>query len=137
MSRRDKINLFAKMSFENRRRLEQMYRAGEKMEVITATFNKNRADIQKYLSSVGVPKRQAGNRRQIVKQMQINYRQKTTMPIRDMHRYGEVVFLVDVYGWTGRDVCIIPGGSEPMLKAVQRLGLDPDRYQAMIWDAQI
>lgn len=59
------------------------------------------------------------------------------MPIRDMHRDGAVAFLVDVYGWTGRDVCVIPGGSEPFKKAVERLGLDPERYQAVIWDANV
>ena len=76
-------------------------------------------------------------KRQILKRMQIDYRLKTTMPIRDMHRDGKIVFLVDIYGWNVRDVCTISGGSDPMLKVVQRLGLDPDRYQAMIWDAQV
>ena len=71
------------------------------------------------------------------RQMQIDYREKTSMPIRDMHRDGEIVFCVDVYGWNGQDVCIIPGGSDPMLKAVKRLGLDPGRYQAVVWDVQI
>jgi len=69
--------------------------------------------------------------------MIVDYRYKTTMPIRDMHRDGRVVFLVDIYGWTGRDVCTIPGGSDPMLKAVQRLNLDPDRYQAVLWDVNL
>lgn len=68
---------------------------------------------------------------------QVDYRIKTTMPIRDMERDGRIVFLVDVYGWTGADVCVIPGGCDPMIKAVRRLGLDPNRYQAMLWDAQI
>ena len=76
-------------------------------------------------------------RRQIIKQMQIDYRLKTTMPIRDMKSDGKIVFLVDVYGWISRDVCTIPGGSDPMLKAVQRMGLDPTRYQAVIWDAKV
>lgn len=67
----------------------------------------------------------------------IDFRHRTTMPIRDMHNDGEIVFLVDVYGWTGNDVCVIPGGAEPMLKAVTRLGLDPNRYQAVIWDADV
>jgi len=61
MSRRDKTNLFAKMSFPDRRRLEQMYLDGEKVEVLTVIFNKSRADIQKYLSNVGVPRRPVGN----------------------------------------------------------------------------
>jgi len=76
-------------------------------------------------------------KRQIIKQMQIDYRLKTTMPIRDMNSDGKIVFLVDVYGWNGQDVCVIPGGSDPMMKAVQRMGLDPTRYQAVIWDAQV
>jgi len=63
MSRRDKTNLFAKMSFPDRQRLEQMYLDGEKMEVITMIFNKSRADIQKYLSNIGVPRRPVGNHR--------------------------------------------------------------------------
>jgi hypothetical protein len=67
----------------------------------------------------------------------IDYRHSTTMPIRDMHRDGKIVFYVDIYGWDARDVCVIPDGAEPMLKAVRRLGLDPDRYQAWIWDAPV
>jgi len=59
------------------------------------------------------------------------------MSIRDMHRDGKIVFLVDVYGWSGRDVCVILSGSDSMLKAVQRLGLDPNRYQAVLLDAQM
>lgn len=69
--------------------------------------------------------------------MTIDYRYRTSMPIRDMQRDGRIVFWVDIYGWTGREVCIIPGGDEPTVKAVRRLGLDPNRYQAWIWDAQI
>ncbi|WP_156435217.1 hypothetical protein [Bradyrhizobium lablabi] len=67
--------------------------------------------------------------------MTVDYRLKTQMPIRDMHRDGRVAFLVDIYGWTARDICMMPGGSEPMRRAVERMGLDPDRYQVMIWDA--
>ena len=70
-----------------------------------------------------------------VKTMRINHRVKTTMPIRDLWRDGQVVCVVDIYGWTRRDVCTIPGGADPMVKAVQRLGLDPERYQAFISDA--
>ena len=67
----------------------------------------------------------------------LDFRYRTTMPIRDMHNNSEIVFYVDVYGWTASDVCVIPGGSDPMVKAVRRLGLDPNRYQAMIWDADV
>jgi hypothetical protein len=69
--------------------------------------------------------------------VKVDYTKKTTMPIRDMWRDGRIIFLVDIYGWTGRDVCIVPGGSAPMRKAVERIGLDPERYQATLWDAQV
>ena len=72
-----------------------------------------------------------------LRSMQVDYRYRTSMPIRDMHRDGRIVFWVDVYGWTGSDVAVIPGGSDPLVKAVRRLGLDPNRYQAMIWDARV
>jgi hypothetical protein len=67
----------------------------------------------------------------------LDYRHKTSMPIRDMHREGRIFCVVDIYGWTGKDVCVIPGGSDPMMRAVKRLGLDPTRYQAWIFDAQV
>lgn len=67
----------------------------------------------------------------------VNYRERTVLPIRDMERDGAIVFEVIVYGWTGRDACCIPGGSDPFIKAVERLGLDPNRYQASIWDVQL
>jgi hypothetical protein len=69
--------------------------------------------------------------------MSVNYRESVTMPIRDMHRDGVVVFCVTVYGWTDREVCVIPGGSDPFVAAVRRLGLDPDRYRAIMWDVMI
>jgi hypothetical protein len=64
----------------------------------------------------------------------VDYRRSVTLPIRDMWRDGTVVFLVTVYGWTSGDVCVIPGGSDPFVAAVRRIGLDPDRYQAVLWD---
>jgi hypothetical protein len=67
----------------------------------------------------------------------IDYRIKTQMPIRDMQRDGRIYCLVDIYGWNARDVCIVPGGSDPMHHAVRRLGLDPSRYQASVWDADV
>lgn len=72
-----------------------------------------------------------------LRSMQIDYRYMTSMPIRDMHRDGRIVFWVDVYGVEARDLCVIPGGGEPMLRAVQRMGLDPNRYQALMWDAPV
>jgi hypothetical protein len=72
-----------------------------------------------------------------IKSMAVDYRRKVSMPIRDMHRDGRIVFWVDVYGWTAHDVATIPGGSEPFFKAVERMGLDPSRYQAIIWDTPV
>jgi hypothetical protein len=69
--------------------------------------------------------------------MDVDYRQMVSMPIRDMDRDGEIAFIVDVYGVTPRDLAIIPGGSAPMMKAVERLGLDPNRFRAEIWDLLI
>jgi hypothetical protein len=71
------------------------------------------------------------------KAMDVDYRNMVSMPIRDMDRDGEIVCVVDVYGVTSRDLAIIPGGSRPMMKAVERLGLDPSRFRAEIWDLLI
>jgi hypothetical protein len=69
--------------------------------------------------------------------MNVDFRHKVSMPIRDMHRDGKIVFWVDVYGWTAREVATIPGGSAPFFKAVERMGLSTDRYRAEIWDAPV
>jgi hypothetical protein len=68
------------------------------------------------------------------KPMEVDYRFKVSMPIRDLEREGRVYCVVDVYGVTTRDLAMVPGGSAPMHRAVERLGLDPRRYQAIIWD---
>lgn len=67
----------------------------------------------------------------------IDYRYRVTMPIHDMDRDGQIVFLVDIYGVKPSDLVLIPDGSQPMMKAVERLGLDPLRYQSWIWDIPI
>lgn len=70
--------------------------------------------------------------------MMVDYSRKVSMPIRDMFIDGApIVCAVDVYGVTPRDLAVIPGGAEPMMKAVERLGLDPNRYQSMLWDIPI
>jgi hypothetical protein len=69
--------------------------------------------------------------------MDVDYRNMVSMPIRDMDRDGEIAFVVDVYGVMSRDLAIIPGGSRPMMKAVERLGLDSSRFRAEIWDLLI
>jgi hypothetical protein len=65
----------------------------------------------------------------------VDFTRCATMPIRDMHNDGRIVFFVDVYGWDQNNIAVIPGGSEPAYKAVTRLGLDPNRYQAVFWDS--
>lgn len=67
----------------------------------------------------------------------IDYRRMVSMPIRDMERDGRIVFVVDIYGVEPKDLCLIPGGSRPMMRAVERMGLDPNRYQASIWDVPV
>lgn len=69
--------------------------------------------------------------------MNVDYKRMITMPIRDMDRDGKVVFCVNVYGVDPSDLATIPGGSRPMVKAVERLGLDPLRYQALLWDIPV
>jgi hypothetical protein len=65
----------------------------------------------------------------------IDYRHRVTVPIRDMHHdLMPVVFLVDVYGVRWQDLTVVPGGSAPMMKAVLRMGLDPGRYPAYLFD---
>lgn len=67
----------------------------------------------------------------------IDFTRKVSMPIRDMRGDGQIVFVVDVYGVTPSDLATVPGGSEPMRKAVARIGLDTERYQASIWDIPV
>lgn len=69
-----------------------------------------------------------------IRAKKIDYSRMVSMPIRDMYRDGRIVFVVDVYGIDPRDLATIPGGSEPMMKAIERIGLDPMRYQASLWD---
>lgn len=65
----------------------------------------------------------------------VRYDKVTTVPVRDFFSEdAPIVFLVDVYGASWRDLCVVPGGSAPMRRAVERLGLDPERYQASIFD---
>lgn len=72
-----------------------------------------------------------------VRELRINYAKKVSVPIRDMTRDGEVVFVVDVYGVEPEDLCVVPGGGAPMYRAVTRLGLDPMRFQAFMWDVPV
>jgi len=64
----------------------------------------------------------------------VDYRTRTTVPIRDMGGSGRIVCLVDIYGWTKNDVATVPGGTDPVKKAIAKLGLDPDRYAPYIMD---
>lgn len=54
----------------------------------------------------------------------LDFTSMTSVPVRDMERDGV----------TARDLCIVPGGGRPAMRAVERMGLDPHRYQAWIWD---
>lgn len=65
----------------------------------------------------------------------VNYRRKVSMPIRDID--GNIIFVVDVYGVQPSDLAVIPGGSRPMYKAVERIGLDPFQFMAWLWDVPI
>jgi hypothetical protein len=67
----------------------------------------------------------------------VDYTRQVVLPIRDMYDKGEIYCQVIVYGWTTKEALIIPGGSDPFLHAVKRLGLDPVRYQAVIWDINL
>lgn len=67
----------------------------------------------------------------------VDYSRVISIPIRDMHEDGRIVFIVDVYGVTANDLATIPGGSRPMHRALERMGLDPIRYNASIWDIPV
>jgi len=68
----------------------------------------------------------------------VDYRRSFVMPIRDMWTDdARIVLKVIVYGWDPEDACVIPGGADPFLHAVRRLGLNPARYQAVIWDVPV
>jgi hypothetical protein len=67
----------------------------------------------------------------------VDYRRKVSIPIRDMDRNGEIAFIVDVYGVVPQDLATIPDGSRPMHRAIERLGLDPMRYRAELWDVPV
>lgn len=66
----------------------------------------------------------------------VDYSRMVSMPIRDLQNDGRIVFCVDVYGVTPSDIATVGGGvgSLPMLRAVERLGLDPHRYVPWIAD---
>jgi hypothetical protein len=59
--------------------------------------------------------------------LDIDYTHRTSLPIRDTTD-GSIFCVVDIYGWTARDVPPTADPSPPMLKVMARLGLDPDRY---------
>lgn len=65
----------------------------------------------------------------------IDHTRRVTVPIRDVASQGAPVFCqVDVYGVSWEDLAAIPGGSAPLRRAVERLGLDPNRYQATVFE---
>ena len=64
----------------------------------------------------------------------VDYDSVVTAPICDRDS-GKVICRVDIYGVTIHDL-IQPGGSRPILEAIERLGLDPYRFYARLWDAR-
>lgn len=72
--------------------------------------------------------------------MDVDYSKKVSMPVRDLKRDGAVAFMVDVYGVTPEELCIVGEGypmGRPMRKAITRIGLDPDRFFATIFDVPV
>lgn len=65
-----------------------------------------------------------------------DFRRSVTVPVRDMQRGGRIVFSVDVYGIESGDTFVVPGGGAPFRKAIERLGLDSNRYQASMWEVK-
>jgi hypothetical protein len=63
----------------------------------------------------------------------VDYDSVVTVPICDGS--DKIVCCVDVYGVTIYDL-IQPGGARPLFKAIERLGLDPYRYHASLWNAR-
>lgn len=69
---------------------------------------------------------------------EIDYRRCATMQVRDTYKPGfPVAFLIDVYGVEPRDLQVVGPGciqSRPVLRALERLKLDPERYVATPFD---
>ena len=63
--------------------------------------------------------------------LDVDYRACTSLPIKDIHT-GEIFCVVNIYGWTDADVPIRPSDPPPMVKAFERLGLDPKRYACFL-----
>lgn len=63
----------------------------------------------------------------------VDYDAVVTIPFHDDS--GKCAFRVDVYGMTSRDL-ILPGGLRPVERIIERLGLDPQRIRANIWEAR-
>ena len=80
---------------------------------------------------VASPLRHAAN-------INVDYTRMVSMPVRDMWNDGRIVFAVDLYGVSTADLCKIPSdGIDLVHKAVARIGLDPERYQAWLWDVPV
>lgn len=59
-----------------------------------------------------------------------DFRRMVSIPVRDTQNGGKIAFVVDVYGITAKDLY----GDAPVVKAISRIGLDPMRYRALVWD---
>lgn len=68
----------------------------------------------------------------------IDYTKSALVPVYDIYT-GKVAFSVIVYGVTPGDLLKIGPGcpmGRPVLKAVERLRLDPQRYLATVFDVR-
>lgn len=45
-------------------------------------------------------------------------------------------FRVDLYGHSYEDALIVPGGADPVVETVRRVGLDPRRWRASMFDVE-
>ncbi len=61
----------------------------------------------------------------------VDYRRKLTYLIRDMAQEATPAFLVDAYGLSDEDFGVT---GAPARQAVERIGLDPNRFMAVLWD---
>lgn len=66
----------------------------------------------------------------------VRYHERVTFPIRDTLNDGiPTNMMVTIYGLTPSDICATPSGSDILVAAITRLGLDPHRYQCFLMDA--
>lgn len=60
----------------------------------------------------------------------VDFRCRISVPVRDMQDNGRVAFRVDVYGRTAKEI-FHDMDITPVVAAVRRMGLDPERYRVV------